>query len=1313
MSLRSPNLRWFLRICFSAAGLVSASLTIWIFYWHPWLGGISRLDDWLRKNRCAISSLCPQGFLKISQPGILAALLAVLFFILALWRWRGILISDERPVQFYSLSWQSQRMRGVLLAATIGLVAIVYQGYRVLTGHTSEPLPWLVGMGAFLIAAVVWDAVRPRDLARTLADMTVAIGIVLIILGVACLMVERRTAVPLLISGVASFVAGSWWTVRVGSSVNPLEHSVMLALALVALFLAMGRVWSWRFAFIGDEWSFFNAARAYIHHPVVSNLLGLRNPNDYHTILSSVIQAQVMQIAGENVYGWRLSSALPFVLSVPPIYIFIRWLAGRGAAFLGAGLFAGSHMLITFSMVAYNNTQALLPLTLGLGLFAFASKRTNVLRYLLIGIFLGLGFFLFGLARLVVIPVGIFLLAFAWPGYKRNLLSWVAVIAGGLSAGVPMVLNLANWQTMLKATPVQTELHSIGRDAQMARNIFAGLLTFLSGARSSHFVAGPHVDPLTAILMLIGLAYVLVNLAHHKRARVWLAASTLFAIAVSGIQQYSVVSNTRMFILPPVYMIFAGLGGVALAHLWLPEDAKARSTLLGIMVAAGVALNQFHIERISLPNSGIPVEALVVQQIQETAAVDQGGMPVFIVLGGSPNPLENTIARAYDVGRERLIFLSETEALDLPYLCRADKGAAMALVGARASQLDLLRQRIAECWPNYKESDVVNSVGEVWLHRFLTERGQQEVNLPVVQRFSERQDPDTLLVPDPGDIVVDAKGATYVLSVAEAQVYRFAQDGTLLRRFKLIQDGPSAMALTPEGLLLVTSTGKGSRLVWYDGVGTVARQAPPDLGIGVPRAVAVAADGEVFVTDVAGARVLRLTAGGKVTGELGKGLIKRPSSLAIGLGETLWVLDAGGKLYQVTLQEDKIVRTLPVPSSSPEHGWRMLQAVNGDLIMTEPEKKRVIRRDINGHLVRVWNGFERPFGLRTDAVGRLFISDIELGEVGILPRISEPPRLIAAVVREDVKPLPLASPTTSAQATHPVAEDTVERPGLSPQMEPLTPAIEKGRMDGMTIISGLEGSTLSRPQGIAISRNGRIYVTDTGNYRLLVFDEDGTFVAQVNSGKEPFIDLADVAIDSRGQVYVVDAGRPSLSVFDADGRYLRDIPIEGKYVSRSRGLAVDNQDQLWIAATSQGTITSLDTDGNVLLEIPVLSGSQSQPVDVAVGPEGDIYVTEATLSKLIHYGPEGKVLGVWNISPAGTVDGPHLAISASGDLYVTEPEAKRILQMNPEGKIMQEWDLHFGERLEIKPVGIAIDPRGHVWIVDSGGGNIVALPLGK
>jgi DNA-binding beta-propeller fold protein YncE len=75
---------------------------------------------------------------------------------------------------------------------------------------------------------------------------------------------------------------------------------------------------------------------------------------------------------------------------------------------------------------------------------------------------------------------------------------------------------------------------------------------------------------------------------------------------------------------------------------------------------------------------------------------------------------------------------------------------------------------------------------------------------------------------------------------------------------------------------------------------------------------------------------------------------------------------------------------------------------------------------------------------------------------------------------------------------------------------------------------------LSQPYGVAISGN-RLYVDESGNSRISVFDLNGNFIGMWGSkgpsGKYQFNAPKGIAIDSAGLIYVVDTQNQRIEVF--------------------------------------------------------------------------------------------------------------------------------------------------------------------------------------
>ena len=696
-------------------GALLALIAAHIFYLQPWLGISTPIDGWIARQSCLIHSLCTESWPLPHHLGLMAAVGALALFVAALWRpGDGAVEADD--VTPWRIVW-------IALLALLGLGCVGLLAYQTLSADQSpSPTLWIIGIGALAIAALIWDAQEPQIFAQTVAGLLVAVGIAALLIGLGVALAQPVTALWLLLPGALLVVGGAAWSRHAGRILDPVDLAMMLALGAVALLLGASRIGSWRYAFVGDEWGFFDLATTLIHRPELHTLFSVVDANAYHTVFSSALQAKIMQLAGENVYGWRLSSLLPMVLSVPAVYVFARWLLGRTAAIVAAGLLASSHMLLSFSMVAYNNTQALLPLTFGLALFAYAERRQSAVRYYALGAVLGSSFLLFGLARLVVLPIGILVIFFCWATWRRALLSILSIGAGALAVATPLLFNLENWRGLLKATPIQSEVAGVSEaGSQMVRNLVGGALAFLANSHNTHFVVGPHVDPLTALLLLVGLAATIAGW-HRRRLAAWLVASLLCWASVSAIQQYAWVSTTRMFVLVPVYTIYAGLGAAVLGRHFFGDSRRPRLLWAGGIVAAGILINQFHMVRVADAHNPMPVEALLVREFQRSTAADGAGMPIYVVWDQPYTVRENMILNAYGFDSSRIRFLTPDEALSIAALCE-DQRAQMLLIHPRVPQLAALRDRVDACWPVHEEMDLLGENGEIQLHRFMTEAG--------------------------------------------------------------------------------------------------------------------------------------------------------------------------------------------------------------------------------------------------------------------------------------------------------------------------------------------------------------------------------------------------------------------------------------------------------------------------------------------------------------------------------------------------------------------------------------------------------------
>jgi DNA-binding beta-propeller fold protein YncE len=84
----------------------------------------------------------------------------------------------------------------------------------------------------------------------------------------------------------------------------------------------------------------------------------------------------------------------------------------------------------------------------------------------------------------------------------------------------------------------------------------------------------------------------------------------------------------------------------------------------------------------------------------------------------------------------------------------------------------------------------------------------------------------------------------------------------------------------------------------------------------------------------------------------------------------------------------------------------------------------------------------------------------------------------------------------------------------------------------------------SKPANVAVDKDGNLYVTDTLNDRVEVFDADGNYIrtwGKNGDGPGDFARPKGIAIDSDGHVWVADAMLNRLQVFTSDGQLLMAV----------------------------------------------------------------------------------------------------------------------------------------------------------------------------
>ena len=254
-----------------------------------------------------------------------------------------------------------------------------------------------------------------------------------------------------------------------------------------------------------------------------------------------------------------------------------------------------------------------------------------------------------------------------------------------------------------------------------------------------------------------------------------------------------------------------------------------------------------------------------------------------------------------------------------------------------------------------------------------------------------------------------------------------------------------------------------------------------------PRGISVDQLGRVYVADTGNHRIQTFDTDGRVVGEVGgfgwdPGQFNQPVDVCAQTGMNVYVADSENRRIQ------RLDRRLNFIETISEFQGRELSrpgaldvSTTGDLFVVDMDNRQVLRIDPFSKEGRAFGGMGygggslvNPSGLAVDGERRVLVADQETGRI--------------------------------------LEFDSF----------------------GNFVASFGEG-TLSQPTGCAVDTDGNVFVTDVQVSQIVVFDRRGRFVQRFGtngSGPGSFDRPMDAVFGPKGRLYVLDSGNNRIQVFE-------------------------------------------------------------------------------------------------------------------------------------------------------------------------------------
>ena len=303
-------------------------------------------------------------------------------------------------------------------------------------------------------------------------------------------------------------------------------------------------------------------------------------------------------------------------------------------------------------------------------------------------------------------------------------------------------------------------------------------------------------------------------------------------------------------------------------------------------------------------------------------------------------------------------------------------------------------------------------------------------------------------------------------------------------------------------------------------------------------------------------------------------------------------------------------------------------------------------------------------------------------------------------------------------------------------------AIYNGTYDGLPLFA--PRAVAVGPNGervIADTSNHRIVVVDGTGVELRTFgshcnltdptgtpcvDPDGDGPQALGDGQ--FFEPWGVAVDPAGQIYVADTWNGRIQVFDAEGRFLRKWGLfattngelgDPMSLFGPRGIAIDLDGNLLVADTGNKRILRFSPDGQSLGQIGgggVIAGRFEEPTDVKVDPtDGTVVVADAWNGRIQRFSPSLEYAGEFAVpgwSGRDVFQKPSLTVARDGTIYATDPATALVMVFNRDGTVKAAFGGPGADNSRLGlPNGIASDlVAGQVIVADGGNNRVMVFP---
>jgi tripartite motif-containing protein 71 len=262
------------------------------------------------------------------------------------------------------------------------------------------------------------------------------------------------------------------------------------------------------------------------------------------------------------------------------------------------------------------------------------------------------------------------------------------------------------------------------------------------------------------------------------------------------------------------------------------------------------------------------------------------------------------------------------------------------------------------------------------------------------------------------------------------------------------------------------------------------------------------------------------------------------------------------------------------------------------------------------------------------------------------------------------------------------------------------PAMAEPRIEFL----GASTASMSNPHDLKLSPDGRyLLVSDVGNNRVLFLDPE-TLAPLGHFGSDHQDGTHDVDFDAAGRLYVADTHNNRVMIYDLNGTEGIQVGELSDRIRGPEGILIHSNGRIYVGGVWSNNVVAY-REGKVVSELTGLSS----PHDLELAPDGTLWLADSGNNRLLQLTSDLTIIRELSGPPYEFNGVRYLDVLPDGTLIAADKNSHRVLIIASGGELRATIGSGFpgkGPMLFRTPEGV--ETRGDiVWLSDSGNDRIV------